>query len=794
MANRIKGITIEIGGDTTKLQKSLSGVDKSLKTTQSNLRDINKLLKLDPGNTELLTQKQKNLEQAISDTKDRLKQLKDAQKDVKQGTDDWDALQREIVATEQDLKGLESEYKDFGSVAKQQLKAVSEKTKAVGKKMQDIGGTLTKTVTASVVAVGAASVAAFNEVDKGYDEMIKKTGATGEQAEELRGIMENIATTIPTDFETAGSAIGEVSTRFGIVGQELEDLSAKFIKFADLNNLDVTSAVGSVQAAMAAFNVETEDAGEFLDILNKAGQDTGVSMDTLTSSLLTNATAFTELGFGVNESVGFLANLEKNGIDSAAMLSGLKTALKNATKEGKPMRKALIDLQKDLQSTGTDTEATQQIMELFGNKAGPAIAKAVAEGKINLLDLGTTITDFGNSVDQTFEATQDPIDRFTTTLNTVKLTGAELGATILEVLEPVLQDLADAVSTLKEKWDELDPATQEAIVKAALVAAAIGPVVTTAGTLAVAIGALLSPIGAVIAIIAGVVAAGVALYKNWDKICEWAGNVKKQVSEAWEQLKENVGKALQPLKENVLASWNDIKTGVTNAATNIKETVSEKFTNIKNTVSEKLASAKQTVSDKWASMKQTVSDKASSMASTVSEKFGDIKSKISDKLGDAKQKVTEVFGDIKQKIEEKLGDARDFVSGVIEKIKGFFSFEWSLPDLKLPHIVVGKYIDVPVIGRIPDPTTLRIDWYKKAYDTPYLFTTPTIVNGRGFGDGNGGEIVYGRDQLMRDIAAATGDEITVNVYAAEGMNVNELADKVIQKINFTTQQRARVYA
>lgn len=790
MANRIKGITIEIGGDTTKLQKSLSGVDKSLKTTQSNLRDINKLLKLDPGNTELLTQKQKNLEQAISDTKDRLKQLKDAQKDVKQGTDDWDALQREIAATEQDLKGLESEYKDFGSVAKQQLKAVSEKTKAVGKKMQDIGGSLTKNVTAPIVAVGAASVAAFNEVDKGEDIIIKKTGATGEQAEELRKIMENIATTIPTDFETAGSAIGEVSTRFGLVGQDLEDLSAKFIKFADLNNTDVSAAIDSVQAAMEAFNVETEDAGEFLDLLNKAGQDTGISMDELTSSLLTNATALTELGFGANESVGFLANLEKSGIDSSAMLSGLKTALKNATKEGKPMRKALIDLQKDLQSTGTDTEATQQIMELFGNKAGPAIAKAVSEGKLNLLDLGTTITDFGNSVDQTFEATQDPIDSFTTTLNTVKLTGAELGATILEVLAPVLQDLADAVSALKEKWDELDPATQEAIVKAALVAAAIGPVVTIAGTLAMAIGALLSPIGAVIAIIAGVVAAGVALYKNWDKICEWAGNVKKQVSEAWEQLKENVGKALQPLKENVLASWEDIKTGVTNAATNIKETVSEKFTNIKNTVSEKLSSAKQTVSEKWADMKQTVSEKASLMASTVSEKFGSIKTKISDKLGEAKDKVTEIFGNIKQKIEEKLGDARDFVSGAIDKIKGFFNFEWSLPHLKMPHFsITGEFSLKP-----PSVPHLSVEWYKKAYDTPYLFTTPTIVNGRGFGDGNGGEIVYGRDQLMRDIAAATGDEITVNVYAAEGMNVNELADKVIQKINFTTQQRARVYA
>ena len=79
MAGRISGITIEIGGDTTKLQTALKGVDGQLRQTQSALKDINKLLKLDPGNTELLVQKQKNLEKAINETKDRLKQLKDAQ-------------------------------------------------------------------------------------------------------------------------------------------------------------------------------------------------------------------------------------------------------------------------------------------------------------------------------------------------------------------------------------------------------------------------------------------------------------------------------------------------------------------------------------------------------------------------------------------------------------------------------------------------------------------------------------------------------------------------------------------
>lgn len=78
MANRIKGITVEIGGDTTKLQTALKGVNGQIKNTQSALRDVEKLLKLDPHNTELLSQKQKLLTQAIGETKEKLATLKTA--------------------------------------------------------------------------------------------------------------------------------------------------------------------------------------------------------------------------------------------------------------------------------------------------------------------------------------------------------------------------------------------------------------------------------------------------------------------------------------------------------------------------------------------------------------------------------------------------------------------------------------------------------------------------------------------------------------------------------------------
>ena len=137
--SRIKGITIEINGNTTKLQQSLSGVNKDLKNTQDTLKDVNKLLKLNPSNITLLEQKQKNLTKAIDSTKDKLNQLKSAQSQVASGTAEWDSLQREIIATEQDLKSLKKEQREFGSVSSQVLKDVGSKVSTVGNKISDLG-------------------------------------------------------------------------------------------------------------------------------------------------------------------------------------------------------------------------------------------------------------------------------------------------------------------------------------------------------------------------------------------------------------------------------------------------------------------------------------------------------------------------------------------------------------------------------------------------------------------------------------------------------------------------------
>lgn len=568
----------------------------------------------------------------------------------------------------------------------------------IGGKMQGFGGAVTKYVSGPIAAVGGVSLAAFNEVDNGLDTIIKKTGASGEALESMRKAMEDVATSVPTSFDKAGAAVGEVNTRFGLMDEELTRVSAAFIRFAELNGTDVSNSIDKVQSAMAAFNLDGAEAETVLDMLNKAGQDTGVSVDGLADSLQANATALKDMGFGINESIGLLANLDKNGVDTSAVMTGLRTALKNATADGKPMSEALAELDAKMRSAKTDTEAMQYATELFGSKAGPQLAAAIQEGRLSLDQMSNAVTDFGGNVETTFNATLDPPDKLKTTLNELKIVGADLGGTLLEMAVPALEKLSDVVKSAKEYWDGLDDSTKENITKAGLLVAAIGPVITILGTVIGTVGKVISvggtvvsTVGSIVSVLGGpltiaigaAIAAGVLLWQNWDTVKEYAGK----------------------------------------------------------------------------------------LYDTIKEKFDAIKTKI-----------------------EK----------VVEDIKAAFKFEWSLPELKLPHIVVGSYITVPVLGTIPDPTTLRIEWYKKAMQGGMILNQPTIFgaqNGHLLGAGEAGpEVVVGAGSLFDMIRQAVGSTTNnyggnnVYVYGAPGQDVSELAREVADLIDADVQSRRAVWA
>ncbi|HEK9982078.1 TPA: phage tail tape measure protein [Streptococcus equi subsp. zooepidemicus] len=736
MANRIKGITVEIGGDTTGLDKALKGVNSTIKNTQSQLRDVNRLLKLDPSNAKLLAQKQQLLQKEISETKSKLDALKEADKQAQVqlengelGQDKYDALQREIIETENSLKALEEEAKKVPSALSVSMKEAGDKIKAVGDKTTEVGKGLSTHVTAPIVAMGAASLAAFNEVDKGMDVITQKTGASGKVLKEMQDSMKNLATSIPTDFETAGSAIGEVNTRFGLTGKKLEELSGKFIKFAQLNNTDVSTAIDNTQKVISAFGLKAEDAGALLDTMNAVGQRTGISMGTLAKSMVTNSASLQQLGFSASDAANFLGNVEMSGADTSQVMTGLSKALSNATANGKPMKEALKDIQDSMVNAKSDTEGLEVAISLFGKKAGPAIYQACKNGSLSFEELGTSLKDNLGNVDSTFNETLDPIDKFKTSMNSLKIVGADVGNSLMTVLQPMLEKFAKSMKSLSEKWNSLSPGMQQAIVKIALIAATVGPVLVVIGKVITAVGTITSALGGLIGLLggtatattavgvaggasaAGTAAAGtaaggaavgfgalnvsllpiigiiaaiiaaviaiIAIIKNWGAITEWFKGLWETVSTAIMSIWQGISDFFKGIWEGLVSIfttvWETIKNVLTVALMFIVELIKGYFELITLPFRFIWENCKETIMTVWEANKTVVSTVLNTISQVITSIMNAIKTVITTVWNAIKTVITTVINAILSVITTIFNTIKNVVTTIWNAIKSVIS-------------------------------------------------------------------------------------------------------------------------
>lgn len=365
---------------------------------------------------------------------------------------------------------------------------------AIGKKMGSAGSTLTKGLTAPLTAVGTAAIASWKSVDEGLDTIVQKTGASGEALDGMTEILKNLTTTIPTDFATAGDAIGEVNTRFGVTGEELEKLSGQFIKFAKINGTDVTNSVDTVQKALSAFGLGAESAEGLLDALTATGQATGASVDTLAKGLVQNATAFQELGLSAEQSIVMMGQLETSGANSETVMQGLRKALKSAAEDGVSLDDALTGLQDAILNGEDGVDGLTKAYEVFG-KSGDQIYGAIKNGTIDFANLGAAASDTSGTVNDAFEGTLSPMEEFQTTLNELKLLGADLVDAAGPLITDVVGGLTDGVEKLSDAWNGLSPEMQETILKIAGVAAVAGPLLVMGGKAVSGISSLVGGIG-----------------------------------------------------------------------------------------------------------------------------------------------------------------------------------------------------------------------------------------------------------------------------------------------------------
>ena len=556
----------KIGLDGEKEYRSaLNNIIQQQKTLNSEMKKISSAYDTNGSKIKKNRELHEQLGKAVENQKKRVEMLKAGLADYEQKTGSSSTetlkMKQALADAEAELNKLQSDFRDTGP-----LKTWGAALSETGDKVKQVGDSLTKNVTVPIMGLGASSMAAWKQMDAGMDIVIKKTGATGEQLDGLEQIVKNLGKSVPTSFTNIGEAVGEVNTRFGVTGDELEDLSAKFIKFAEINDVDITSSVDGVQKAMAAFGLESQDAGHMLDLLTATSQKTGVSVSDLESGLIQNAAAFQEMGLSADQAVVLMGQMEMSGANSTAIMSALRKELKNAAKDGTDMNTALAELQNEILN-GTDSmDGLNKAYELFG-KNGDQVYNAVKNGSLDFRELGASAVDCGGLVEQTFDATKSPAEQFQTALNQLIELGYEIANAIMPSIQSGLETVIPIVESATEWWNSLDDSQQDFIVKAALVVAAIGPVVTGIGNVISIGGTLLSVLGTVVSTLGGpvtlaigaVVAAGVLLYKNWDTVKKKAGELWNNVKTTFDNIKNSISEKIEAAKEAVRKAIDAIK-------------------------------------------------------------------------------------------------------------------------------------------------------------------------------------------------------------------------------------------
>ena len=729
--SRIKGITVEIGGDTTKLQTALKGVNSSIKDTQSQLRDVEKLLKLDPGNTELLAQKQKLLSDAVKETKEKLETLKTAAEqantalangDISQ--EQYDALQREIIETENDLKKLETQANQ-SATAMQKIAASGEKLKTTGDNIASAGQKMLP-VTAAVTGLGTAAVTTAASFESSMSQVQATMGITKDSMSNVDGQSVNTMKTLSElakkmGSETAFSAseCAQALNYLALAGydtQEMCDTLPTVLNLAAAGDIELASASDMVTDAMSALGMETSEADTMVDQMAKTASSTNTSVAQLGEGILTIGATAKSIKGGtaeLNTALGILANNGIKGAEGGTHLRNIILSLQNPTDaaakqmtalgvsvyDSQGNMRSLNDILGDLNTSmeGMTSEEKANIISTIFNKTDLSSVNAL------LANTGDTWDNLQNSITNSAGAAQQmadtQLDNLQGQLTILKSALEGLAISFGELLMPAIKNIVGAVQKFVDWLNSMDEGTKKVIVTIALVVAAVGPVLIIIGKIISAVGTIMTvvpklagvinvvkgafaalnttmlanPIFLIIAAITALVAAFIYLWNNCDGFRQfWIDlweNIKSIVSTAIEGIKTFLTTAMETIKNIFSTAWEAIKTAIQTVLTAIQTVITTVWTAIQTAITTVINTIKTVITTVWTAIQTTITTIVTAISTFLTTAWTAIQTTVTTIINAIKTVITTVWNAIKTTVSTVVNAIKTTISTVWNGIK-----------------------------------------------------------------------------------------------------------------------------